>query len=153
MDFRALCDDRVFGVRATGLLVRNQELYLIRSPKGKYYTLGGAIQVGETTEDAVKRELKEEVGVDVEIHQLAFIVENQFELDEKQYHQIEFQYIVTSLEEPLNKLVEGNTDRYCEWIPFTELAEIDLNPVFLKTALPKWDGQLQHVVNKERNCK
>lgn len=153
MDFRALCDDRVFGVRATGLLVRNQELYLIRSPKGKYYTLGGAIQVGETTEDAVKRELKEEVGIDVEIHQLAFIVENQFELDEKQYHQIEFQYIVTSLEEPLNKLVEGDTDRYCEWIPFTKLAEIDLNPVFLKTVLPKWDGQLQHVVNTERSCK
>lgn len=97
MDFRTRYDNQIFGVRATGLVVQEEKLYLVKSPEGKYYTLGGAIQLGETTEEVVQREMKEEIGIDVEVGPLAFIVENQFTLQEKSYHQIEFLYIVTPL--------------------------------------------------------
>ena len=36
------------------------------------YTIGGAIQVNETTEDAVVREVKEELGVTSTVGPLAF---------------------------------------------------------------------------------
>ena len=39
MDFRTVINNQSFGVRATGLLVRDNQLYLVKSPEGKYYTL------------------------------------------------------------------------------------------------------------------
>ncbi|MFB2767681.1 NUDIX hydrolase, partial [Streptococcus pneumoniae] len=54
-DFRTKVDNTVFGVRATALIVQNNKL-LVTKDKGKNYTIGGAIQVNEKTEDAVVRE-------------------------------------------------------------------------------------------------
>lgn len=93
--------------------------------------------------------MKEEIGIDVEVGPLAFIVENQFTLQEKSYHQIEFLYLVTPLSEPVTYLEEGNSIRQCEWIAFVDLEKLDLNPAFLKTKLAKWDGQLKHFMNKD----
>ncbi|HEM3442759.1 TPA: NUDIX hydrolase [Streptococcus suis] len=149
MDFRTRHDNQIFGVRATGLVVQDEKLYLVKSPEGKYYTLGGAIQLGETTEEAVLREMQEEIGIEVELGPLAFIVENQFTLQEKSYHQIEFLYIVTPLSDPVTYLEEGDSIRQCEWIAFTDLKNLDLNPAFLKTELVVWKGQLQHFINWE----
>ncbi|MBS8071253.1 NUDIX hydrolase [Streptococcus suis] len=149
MDFRTRHDNQIFGVRATGLVVQDEKLYLVKSPEGKYYTLGGAIQLGETTEEAVLREMQEELGIDVEVGPLAFIVENQFNLQEKSYHQIGFLYLVTPLSEPVTYLEEGDSIRQCEWIAFTDLKNLDINPAFLKTELATWRGQLQHFVNKD----
>ncbi|HFI0666131.1 TPA: NUDIX hydrolase [Streptococcus suis] len=149
MDFRTRYDNQIFGVRATGLVVQDEKLYLVKSPEGKYYTLGGAIQLGETTKEAVQREMQEELGIDVEVGPLAFIVENQFSLQEKSYHQIEFLYLVTPLSEPVTYLEEGDSIRQCEWIAFTDLKNLDINPAFLKTELATWRGQLQHFVNKD----
>ena len=69
-----------FGVRATALILQNRKL-LVTKDKGKYYTIGGAIQVNESTEDAVVREVREELGVKAQAGQLAFVVENRFEQD------------------------------------------------------------------------
>ncbi|HEM4050907.1 TPA: NUDIX hydrolase [Streptococcus suis] len=149
MDFRTRHDNQIFGVRATGLLVKDEKLFLVRAPEGNYYTLGGAIKLGETTKEAVQREMQEELGIDVEVGPLAFIVENQFNLQEKSYHQIEFLYLVTPLSEPIAYLEEGGSIRQCEWIAFTDLKNLDINSAFLKTELATWRGQLQHFVNKD----
>lgn len=92
-DFRTKVDNTVFGVRATALIVQNHKL-LVTKDKGKYYTIGGAIQVNESTEDAVVREVKEELGVKAQAGQLAFVVENRFEVDGVSNHNIEFHYLV-----------------------------------------------------------
>ncbi|CYV32870.1 MutT/nudix family protein [Streptococcus suis] len=93
--------------------------------------------------------MQEEIGIDVEVGPLAFIVENQFTLQEKSYYQIEFLYIVTPLSNPATNLEEGNSVRQCEWVTFANLEKLDLNPSFLKTELAKWDGQLKHFMNKD----
>ena len=67
----------VFGVRATALIVKDNRLFVIEDEDG-CYTIGGAIQVNETTGDAVVREVKEELGVTSKAGPLAFVVENRF---------------------------------------------------------------------------
>ena len=79
-DFRTKVGNTVFGVRATALILQRRKL-LVTKEKGKYYTIGGAIQVNESTEDAVVREVREELGVKAQAGQLAFVVENRFEQD------------------------------------------------------------------------
>ena len=61
----------VFGVRATALILQNRKL-LVTKDKDQYYTIGGAIQVNERTEDAVVREVREELGVKAEARQASF---------------------------------------------------------------------------------
>ena len=84
-DFRTKVGATVFGVRATALILQNRKL-LVTKDKGKYYTIGGAIQVNESTEDAVVREVREELGVRAQAGQLAFVVENRFEEDGVYWH-------------------------------------------------------------------
>ena len=97
-DFRTKSNQTVFGVRATALIVKDNRLLVVEDEDG-FYTIGGAIQVDEATEDAVVREVKEELGVASRAVQLAFIVENRFEQAEVHYHNIEFHYLVDLLED------------------------------------------------------
>lgn len=143
-DFRTTVGDTVFGVRAAALILQNGKL-LVTKDKGKYYTIGGAIQVNESTEDAVVREVKEELGVKAQAGQPAFVVENRFEQDGVSYHNIEFHYLVDLLEEAPLTMQEDEKMQPCEWIDLDKLEEFQLVPAFLKTALPEWNGQLKHI--------
>ena len=143
-DFRTKVENTVFGVRATALIVQNHKL-LVTKDKGKYYTIGGAIQVNERTEDAVVREVKEELGVKAQAGQLGFVVENRFEQDGVYYHNIEFHYLVDLLEDAPLTMQEDEKTQPCEWIDLDKFEDIQLVPAFLKTALPDWDGQLRHI--------
>lgn len=75
MDFRTRIGEQSFGVRALALIIKDEKIYLAKSPKNEYYLLGGAILVNELTEDAIIREMKEELNIDIEVKQLAFVVE------------------------------------------------------------------------------
>ena len=143
-DFRTKVGNTVFGVRATALIFQNRKL-LVTKDKGKYYTIGGAIQVNEKTEDAVVREVKEELGVKAQTGQLAFVAENRFEQDSVSYHNIEFHYLVNLLEDVPLTMQEDEKRQPCEWIDIDKLEGINLVPAFLKTALPDWYGQLRHI--------
>ena len=143
-DFRTKVGNTVFGVRATALIINNSKLLVIKD-KSKYYTIGGAIQVNERTEEAVVREVREELGVKAQVGQLAFVVENRFEQDGVSYHNIEFHYLVDLLEDAPLTMQEDEKMLPCEWIDLDKLKDINLVPTFLKTVLPDWDGQLRHI--------
>lgn len=148
-DFRHRTGAQVFGVRATALIVQDDKIYLNCNEQGRYYTIGGAIQVGETTEEAVKREVKEEIGLDIEIGRLAFVVENSFCQDGVNFHNIEFHYVVKPLSEPNSEMVEDGDKRPCEWLDLERLSDINLVPAFLKTDLTSLSSPVKHIVNME----
>ena len=143
-DFRTKVGNTVFGVRATALILQNRKL-LVTKDKGKYYTIGGAIQVNESTEDALVREVREELGVKAQARQLAFVVENRFEQAGVHFHNIEFHYFVDLLERAPLTMQENAKQLPCRWIALNQLHTVPLKPTFLKTVLPEWNGQLRHI--------
>lgn len=147
-DFRTKLNQTVFGVRATALIVKDNRLLVVEDEDG-FYTIGGAIQVDEATEDAVVREVKEELGVASRAAQLAFIVENRFEQAGIHYHNIEFHYLVDLLEDAPLTMQEDTKPLPCRWLALEDLSTVDLKPAFLKTALSDWDRQLRHIHLKE----
>lgn len=55
MDFRTRIDNQIFGVRATALIIKNGKIFLTKDSKGRYYTIGGAVEVNEVAADEVVR--------------------------------------------------------------------------------------------------
>ena len=129
-DFRTKIENTVFGLRATALIVEDGKLLVVEDEDG-FYTIGGAIQVGERTEEAVIREVKEELGVKAQAGELAFVVENRFEQDGFYYHNIEFHYLVDLLEDAPLTMQEDEKTQPCEWIDLDRTADsVMLAPIF-----------------------
>lgn len=67
---------------AYGLIVENNQILLIGlKTSDKLWFPGGAVEEGETNEETVKREVKEETGVDVEVGEILTEVESYFYYD------------------------------------------------------------------------
>lgn len=69
--------EKWFRYRAGAIIIENGCILVARNEMDNYYySIGGGVHLGETAEDAVKREVLEETGVAYEIDRLAFIHEN-----------------------------------------------------------------------------
>lgn len=69
-----------FRYRAAAIIIENDcVLFAGNEIDDYYYSIGGGVHMGETSEDAVKREVLEETGVPYEIDHLAVIHENFFD--------------------------------------------------------------------------
>ncbi|HEL1584217.1 TPA: NUDIX domain-containing protein [Streptococcus suis] len=147
MDFRTRVDNQIFGIRATALIIKDGKIFLTKDSKGRYYTIGGAIAVNEVATDAAVREVKEELGIDSRVNQLAFVVENQFTHEDRDFYNIEFHFIVEPIGEMPEKMIEGQLKQTCEWIALDNLVNLDVVPAFLIQELPIWNGQVKHIMN------
>src|SRR5260370_38008976 len=95
------CHSQVYREPTVGALIVNQEgkILLAKSHKwfDKYTLPGGHIEVGETMKEAVAREVKEEVGLDVEVAEMLLMQEAIFaEEFWKRKHFIFFDFLCKS---------------------------------------------------------
>ncbi|HEM2808314.1 TPA: NUDIX domain-containing protein [Streptococcus suis] len=153
MDFRTRVDNQIFGVRATALIIKDGKIFLTKDSKGRYYTIGGAVEVNEVAADAAVREVKEELGIDSRVNQLAFVVENQFTHEDIDFHNIEFHFIVEPIGEMPEEMIEEKLKQTCEWIEIDNLVNLDVVPAFLAEELPNWSGQIKQIMNMKEKTK
>lgn len=125
-----------------------------------YYSIGGAVNMGETSEQAVLREVKEETGIDYEIDRMVFINECMFQgegsLSGKECHVIEFYYLMKSKgtkgveSNCLNGTVFGELPEYLCWIPIRKLEFMRAFPLFFKNKLLNLPEVCEHIISDER---
>ncbi len=69
-------DQPVLGV--AGIIFRGQEVFLIRRSqepaRGEWSLPGGAVEVGETVVEALRREVREETGLEIDVRDLSAVV-------------------------------------------------------------------------------
>jgi 8-oxo-dGTP pyrophosphatase MutT (NUDIX family) len=75
-------DPRWFRVRAAAIIVHEGKVLMARnSAEPFHYSVGGGVHHYESAEQAVRREVREELGIDLAVDRLAFIHENFFDGD------------------------------------------------------------------------
>jgi nucleoside triphosphatase len=127
---------QLFPEPTVGGLIVNEEgkILLAKSHKwfGKYTLPGGHIEVGETMQEALKREVKEEVGLDVEIGDMLLTQEAIFSKEFwKKRHFIFFDFICTVKDQEV-KLDQRELQEYVWKYPGAAL-NLDLDSFTVKT--------------------
>lgn len=143
MDFRTITENGRHGVRVAAIIIRDGAL-LTYKVGDQNHLVGGAIKVGESSKDAVAREVGEELGLQCIVKDLMFVVENRFDYNGELHHMIEFHYSVDLLGEIPPHILDGHPYE-CEWVQMNEISRFDIRPTFLKSELAKWNGAIHHI--------
>ena len=147
-----------FKFRVCGIVRVNNKYLTVKIQNNDFYCLpGGHVELGEDTDSAVLREMKEELGYEVKIVRLVSIIQNFFKAkDGRNFHELGYYYIV----EPVN-IDEVNLEDYIRmendkgemkrlefrWFTLDELKETRFLPEVLKSKL---DGDtLENIITKD----
>jgi len=144
--------DTLFTLRTAALVVREGKFLAAKSEDyDVYYTVGGGVEIGESTEETVIREVYEETGYRLEIERLAFVHERFAVLNNQRCHQLGFFYLMK--DNPDFVVAENTrTDQKKEtlhWLPLNGLRGINLVPAFLRTKSFDNITAIEHIVSRE----
>ena len=104
----------------------------------------------ELSAEAIRREIREELEIEVEVERLLWTVENLFieQQSGEQFHEIGFYYLLQLKDEELLKrgqqfiMTEGDTHKLTfYWKSIEEVKDLTLYPLFIKERiahLPQW---------------
>lgn len=149
--------DGLVNVRVGAIIMKNGRVLMVTNESADYYyTVGGRIRLGESAEEALRRELREETGREPEIERLGFIHEDFFWGDSpktlgKLIHEIGFYFYVKTpadFEPDYESLKAEGRGEHLEWVsPDTEKTVF---PAFFRTALAEPVPFVRHFVTDKR---
>jgi len=144
-----------FNVRAVGVAIHDEQVLLHRAVHDAWWALpGGRVELHETSADALVREMREEMGVEVELRRLLWVMERFYE-SSRRHHSIQFHYLMQLPEAllpasaPTFTSPESNDmPLVFQWYPLAELESLamPLYPAMLCTMLRRLPETVVHLV-------
>jgi len=148
-----------FRYRAAAIIVEDGFVLFAGNEKEDYfYSIGGAVHVGETAENAVVREVFEETGVHYEVDHLAIIHENFFHDDAGTFENLECHEIALYYMMKPRGTRTLHSDSYTmgvretmHWLPLDHLDQYKAFPTFMKSYLQSDHSGITHIITDERD--
>lgn len=130
---------------ARAIIIDQEHLLVCRTldlPSNFYFIPGGHIEHGESAEQTVIRELKEESGSECTIKRFLGCLEHSFEPGYSSIcHNHEYNFIFeaesVSLKFP-HAIPQCEANLELLWMPLSQIQEIDFRPEPLKTLIQEW---------------
>lgn len=120
-------------VRVTGILIENEHILLLEqkvTDSREWSLPGGALEVGETIEQCMIREMKEETGLDIVVEDLLYVCDRLYQGD----HVVHMTFLIKRSGGNIIKGIEpepgANIIRGIKMVPFSELPKYGFSPVF-----------------------
>lgn len=142
MDLTIDIKDYKLNIRAACIIKHNNKVLLHKSDdKDHYCLIGGRVEIGENSENTIRREIIEELGKEIDIIGYVSTIENFFEFEGSKYHEYMFVYEAEFKNEK-DKLIE---DTLCNiegkdylkyyWVDLKDIDNVDIKPKVIKDIL------------------
>ena len=145
-----------FNYRIVGCVLHDRRVLLHRAERDDFWALpGGRGELLEPSAETLRREMREELGVDARVERLLWVVENFFENEELAFHEVALYYLMSFppgcplYGRPIFEGDEEGVRLIFQWHPVDQLEGIRLFPTFLRTALQSIPGGIVHVVHTD----
>ena len=123
-------------VVARCIFIRGSELLVQVSKKGDRYRLpGGSVNDTETIIECLKREMYEELGVNIEVGKLLYIVESFYKKKNKIVHEIGFYFLCRFADKENENITSKEKHVEINWTPLDQLEETKFRPPILLAIL------------------
>lgn len=141
MDIKLKTDEGRFNYRVSAVIIHNGKILAMKDERSPYYYLpGGRVSLNETAENAVLREIKEELNMKAEIIRPLWLNQSFFteDVSKEKYHEICLYFLVNILNNDFavrgDKFViyENKHINKFEWLDLKKLKTEYFYPLFLK---------------------
>ncbi len=127
--------EQQFPEPTVGALILNGygKIFLMKSYKwrGKYVMPGGHVELGETIEEALKREIKEETGLDV--YGLRFICMQEFIFDDAFWKRRHFIFLDYACKTDSDRAKLNSEGQEYGWFTINEALKLPVDPYTKRT--------------------
>ena len=134
-------ENNKFNYRVCAIIINDNKILALKDEVSPYYYLpGGRVQIGETAEEALLREIKEELEVDAKIVRPLWLNQAFFNEDVTKinFHELCIYFLVDVKNTKLPTLGDKFTLREnvhtheFEWLEFSRLKDENSYPLFIK---------------------
>ena len=160
-DIKLKTNNHQFYCSARAIIKQNDQYLVMMVTKQdgsttSFHYPGGHVEIGETTKQAVIREIREEIGCELKDVKLLALVENFWEHQGTLGHGLELFYLATPLT-PLNPkdytTIEndkgGEKQLAFKWLTAEELKNFDVRPAIIKDIIVAGDtDKIHHLVQR-----
>ena len=144
MDISYLTPQGKFNYRVCAMILSGGKILAMHDQRSPYFYLpGGRVALGETAEEAVLREVEEELHIRAKISRPLWLNQAFFteDVDRQNFHELCIYFLMDISETDLLsrgerfQSAEGNRIHTFQWLPFEQLKDEYFYPLFLKEAI------------------
>ena len=155
-DIKIETKDFNFKFRVAGVIIKENKLLVVDMNDSGFYCLpGGYVELGEKTEEAIQRELREETGKEVKVKKYLGVIENYFiNKYGKKIHEISFYYLLDFVDSniPTEDFMRKEEDKGYHiklnfyWIDLDSINQYPIKPEILVPYLHEKKLELGHLI-------
>ncbi|WP_029215021.1 NUDIX hydrolase [Kallotenue papyrolyticum] len=149
-------DRQRFNYRVAAVILDRGRVLLHRAEHDDFWVLpGGRAELMEPATETIRRELREELGVEARVERLLWVVENFFSYADYAFHELALYFLVElAPDSPLRRQSvfdgrEAQERLIFRWFDLATLERVRLFPSFLRTALRSLPATVRHIVHTD----
>ncbi len=158
MDLTFRTENGIFNYRVCAIIMNNGKILAMKNDNSPYYFLpGGRVELHESAENAIAREIMEELCVDAEIARPLWLCQDFFEEDTtgEKFHEICIYYLVDISKTKLINTPDVFTARKSKhnevfyWLNTATLGEQYIYPLFIKERINSLPEHFEILTDRE----
>lgn len=151
VDITFKTNEGIFNYRVCAVIIDRDRLLAMMDERSPYYYLpGGRVQMHESADEALRREVREELGVEARIIRPLWLNQGFFveDVSGQRYHELCLYYLVdvsnTDLKEKGREFIlqEGCRKHTFRWLSFEQVESEYLYPKFIKRKIRELPDEL-----------